>query len=129
MKIDISQPPPQNIFKHRGKYLGICLFILTLALCGVILIFYGLYSNAPHSETLEKVALNLLVVPAVLLTIFGPKLKAYKRLNPKEKEQLLVLGLEHPEVKRYLKLVSGQGREVVHGEYEACMEWGERTRK
>jgi hypothetical protein len=47
MKIDISQPPPQDIFKHRGIYLGICLFILFLALCGVILIFYGFFSDVP----------------------------------------------------------------------------------
>jgi hypothetical protein len=128
MKIDISQPPPRKIFKHRGKYLWISLFILSLALCGVFLIFYGLYSDVPYSQTLETVALNLLVFPAVLFTFFGPKLRAYKRLDPREKEQLIVLSLKHPEIKHYLKQVSEQSREPVHGEYEACRDWAENAK-
>lgn len=125
MKIDISQAPPADIFKHRGKYLWISVLILSLALCGVLLIAYGILSEGTAGETLEKTALGLLFGPAVLFTYFGAKLRAYKGLAPQEKEELIVLSLKYPEISTYLKLVSDQDRQPIFAEYEACMEWAE----
>ncbi len=125
MKIDISQAPPSDIFKDRVKYLWVAAFILSLALVGVLLIIYGIFSAAPASPILEKVALGLLFGPAVLFTYFGPKLRVYKRLLPKEKEELIVLSLKHPEISTYLKQVSALDRQPILAEYEACKEWAE----
>ncbi|MCA1765149.1 MAG: hypothetical protein LC633_02700 [Desulfobulbaceae bacterium] len=125
MKIEISQAPPSDIFKDRVKYLWVAALILSLALIGILLIIYGIFSDAPASPILEKVALGLLFGPAVLFTYFGPKLRAYKRLLPREKEELLVLSLKHPEISTYLKQVSGQDRQPILAEYEACKEWAE----
>ncbi|MDF1577479.1 MAG: hypothetical protein RQ753_01965 [Desulfurivibrionaceae bacterium] len=125
MKIDITKAPPDEIFKDRGKYLWISLVLLSLALCGVLLIVYGIVSAGPASETLEKVALGLLIGPAVFFTYFGVKLRAYKRLGPQEKEELIVMGSKYPAIATYVKLVSAQGRQPIFAEYEAVKEWAE----
>lgn len=125
MKIDITQPPPADIFRDRPKHARISSVLLFLAMSGVLLMIYGVASDAPSSETMETVALSLLVGPAVVFVYFGTKLNSYKQLSASQKEHLIVISLKHPEIATYCKLVARQGREMTHGEYEACRDWAE----
>lgn len=125
MKIDITTPPPADIFRDRVKYTWIFIFFISLAACGMLLIIYGIVSDAPSSETLETAALALLVGPAIFLTYFGGKLRAYKKLGPHEKEELKSLALKFPEILTYCALVAEEGREPIFAEYEAFKDWAE----
>lgn len=125
MKIDITQEPPADIFRERGKYLWICIVILTLAFCGFLLIGYGFLSDIQDNKILERTSLTILVGSALLFFYFGEKLKAYKKLGPEEKDKLAAMARAHPEIGTYCDLVAREDREPIYAEYEACQEWAE----
>ena len=54
MKIDIAGQPPVDIFRDRGKHLRASIILLALAGCGLLLIAYGILSEAQQSEILEN---------------------------------------------------------------------------
>ena len=120
MKIDITREPPVDIFRDRGKYLRISAVLLSLVVCGLLLVVYGVVSDIPQSDTLETAALILIVIPGLVFVYFGQKLQAYKRLNPEQKKKLADLGRIHPEIATYCALVAKIGREPIFAEYEAC---------
>ena len=125
MKINLTQKPPSNIFKDRGKYSFLAGISLLIAACGFMLIFYGIYSNSPSGKTLETVSLSLLFGSAILITYFGTEVQAYKKLGPKEQKELADLAAKYPGVENYLKLVQEEGREPIFAEYEACQDLDE----
>ena len=125
MKIDIAEQPPVDIFKDRGKHLRASIILLSLAFCGLILIAYGILSEAQQSETLENIALGLLVGPAVFFTYSGTKLNHYKGLSVSQKKELADLCRKHADIDTYCKLVAQQDRQPIHAEFEACVEWDE----
>ena len=125
MKIDIAGQPPVDIFRDRGKHLRASIVLLSLAGCGLLLIAYGILSDAQQSESLENVALALLVGPAVIFTYYGTKLNAYKGLSVSQKKELAALSRKHAEIATYCTLVAQQDRQPTHAEYEACVEWDE----
>jgi len=125
MKIDLYREPPADIFRDRDKYILISIVLLVLALCGLGLMAYGIVSDIPSSETLETLALALFAGPAVIFVYIGTKLQAYKKLNPKQQQELENLVARHPEIAAYCALVARQGRVVIHAEYEACKELDE----
>lgn len=125
MKIDITCEPPADIFRDRGKYLRISVALLSLVVCGMLLMVYGVVSDSAHSESLETAALTLFVGPALIFVYFGGKLRDYKKLVPDQKKELDDLGRKHLEISTYCGLVTKQGREPIFAEYEACKEWVE----
>jgi len=125
MKININGQPPTDIFRDRGKYIWISLALMSLVVCGVLLMVYGFVSDTPPSDTLETVALTLLGAPAVIFVYFGGKLRAYIKLNQGQKTELADLVRKHAEISTYCELVAKQGREPILAEYEACKDWAE----
>ncbi|MCG2745999.1 MAG: hypothetical protein L6365_00530 [Desulfobulbaceae bacterium] len=125
MKIDITREPPTDIFRDRGKYLRIFMALLSLAVSGMLLMVYGFVSDTPQSDTLEKTSLALLVAPSVVFGYFGGKLRAYIRLNPRQKKILADLCRKHAEISTYCGLVAKEGREPILAEYHACQDWAE----
>ncbi len=125
MKIDLTREPPADIFRNRGKYILISLLLLALALCGLLLMAYGILSDTPNSEILETVALSLFVGPALIFVYIGGKLQDYKKLNPEQEKELAELRRRHPEIALYCELVAQADRRPIHAEYEACKELDE----
>ena len=125
MKIDITRKPPADIFRNRGKYILISIVLLSLAVCGVLLMVYGIVSEMPQNDTLERAAQTLLFVPAVIFVYFGGKLRAYIKLNPVQKKELAELCQKHAEISAYCGLVAKEGREPILAEYDACQDWAE----
>ncbi len=125
MKIDIAGKPPADIFRDRGKHLRASIVLLALAVCGLILIAYGILSEAQQSEMLENVALGLLVGPAVLFTYYGTKMNDYKGLSDGQVKELAGFKRKHAEIAAYCALVAKQDRQPIHAEYEAFVEWDE----
>ena len=125
MKIDITREPPPDIFRDRSKYLLIFIALLCLAASGVLLMAYGIFSDIPQSDMLEKASLTLLVAPAVVCGYFGGKLRAYIALNPGQKKILAGLIAKHPEIAAYCGRVAIQGRALILAEYHACRDWAE----
>ncbi|MFH1215445.1 MAG: hypothetical protein V1706_02985 [Pseudomonadota bacterium] len=125
MKIDITQKPPTDIFRDRGKHLRISITLLSMAACGMLLILYVVFSDTPQSDTMETAGLALFVVPALIFVYFGEKLKAYKKLGPEQKKELAALGRKHPVISTYLARVEKEGRNPIFAEYEACKDWVE----
>ncbi|OKY73890.1 MAG: hypothetical protein BM485_16585 [Desulfobulbaceae bacterium DB1] len=125
MKIDITQAPPTDIFRDRPKHLWICIALLFLAACGMLLILYVIFADAPQSDTLETTALSLFVGPALIFVYFGEKLKAYKKPGPEQKKELAALGRKHAVISTYCALVAEEGRDPIFAEYEACKDWAE----
>lgn len=125
MKIDIDGPPPVDIFRDRGKHLRASIILLSLAGCGLVLIAYGILSDNQQSEMLENVALGLLVGPAVIFTYYGTKLNDYKGLSVSQQENLAILCRKHAKIGAYCTKVALQQRQLIHAEYEACVEWDE----
>lgn len=125
MKIDIAGQPPVDIFRDRGKHLRASIILLSLAGCGLLLIAYGILSDSQQSEILENVALGLLVGPAVIFTYYGTKLNDYKGLSISQQENLADLCRKHAKIAAYCTLVGLQKRQMIHAEYEACVEWDE----
>jgi hypothetical protein len=128
MKIDITSEPPADIFRDRGKHLWICIALLSLVVCGTLLMGYGIFSDTSQAETLNTVGLTLFIGPALIFVYFSEKLKAYKRLGPDQKKELADLGRKHPEISTFCELVAKDGREPIFGEYEACKDWVEDLR-
>ncbi|RJX27685.1 MAG: hypothetical protein C4531_13305 [Desulfurivibrio sp.] len=125
MKIDITREPPTDVYRNRGKYILIAIVLLSLAVCGILLMVYGFVSDTPPSDTLEKAALTLLLGPALIFVYFGGKLRAYIRMNQAEKKELDELCRKHAEIAAYCGQVARQGREPILAEYHACQEWAE----
>lgn len=125
MKIDIDGPPPVDIFKDRGKHLRASIILLSLVVCGLLLIAYGILSESQQSELLENVALGLLVGPAVFFTYYGTKLNHYKGLSVGQQKQLAALCRKHAKIAAYCTRVALQQRQLIHAEFEACVEWDE----
>lgn len=125
MKIDIHHEPSANIFKERGRYIWLSAALLSLVVCGMLLMAYGILSEAQFNETMETVALSLFVGPGLIFVYFGGKLSDYKKLTPDQKEELADLGRKHPEISTYFALVAKQGREPIMAEYEAGKDWVE----
>ena len=107
MTIDITQAPPTDIFRDRGKHLWISIALLSLAACGMLLILYVIFADAPQSDTLETTALSLFVGPALIFVYFGEKLKAYKKLGPEQKKGT---GRSRPQTCRDLHLLRPGGQ-------------------
>ena len=129
MKIDITDKPPEDIFKDRGKYIRIAVALLSLVVCGILLAVYGIVADIPQSDTLETASLVLIVAPGLVFVYFGQKLQAYKRLNPEQKKKLADLGRQHPEIAAYCALVEKTGRQPIFAEYEACLDLVEDVRR
>jgi len=129
MKINILSEPPADIFKNHGKYVIAFILILALACLGVLLGVYAIISDTKYYETLEKVALPIFVVAAVLLFYVGEKLQAYKKLNPMQKKQLDELCQQFFEIQGYCDLVAKANRRIILAEYEACENWAEEKKK
>lgn len=125
MKIDITGQPPVDIFKDRPKHLWSSVILLSLAGCALLIMAYGILSDVQQSEMLENISLALLVGSAIVFTYSGAKLNAYKGLSDAQKNNLARLGRKYAEIDRYCKLVEQQGRQPIHAEYEACVEWDE----
>jgi hypothetical protein len=125
MKIDITREPPNDIYRDRGKYLRICIALLSLVLCGTLLMGYGIFSDNTWSETLNTTGLILFIGPALTFVYFSDKLIAYKKLGPDQKNELADLGRKHPEISTYCGLVAKEGRAPIFAEYEACKDWVE----
>jgi len=125
MKIDITDRPPVDIFRDRGKHLRASIVLLSLAGCGLLLIAYGILADTQQSETLENVAMALLAGPAVAFTYFGAKLNDYKGLSVAQQKAVADLSRKHAEIDVYCTLVAQQNRQLIHAEYEACVEWDE----
>jgi hypothetical protein len=125
MKIDITREPPADIFRHRGKYLGICLALLFLVGCGALLMGYGIFTDAAASEIRDNAGLALFIGAALVFAYFSEKLKAYKKLGPDQKKELAELAGKHAVIAAYCALVAKEGREPIYGEYEACRDWAE----
>jgi hypothetical protein len=125
MKIDIHHEPSANIFQDRGKYIRISAVLLSLVVCGMLLMAYGILSETQFGETMETVALGLFVGPGLIFVYFGGKLSDYKKLTPEQKNELADLGRKHPEISTYFARVAKQGREPIMAEYEACKDWVE----
>lgn len=125
MNIDITTKPPIDIFQHRGKYLWISIVLLSLVVCGLLLMGYGVISDTPHSEKLETAALILFVGPGLIFVYFGGKLRDYKRLGPVQKKELADFCRKYPEISTYCALVGKEGRAPIWAEYEACRDWVE----
>lgn len=123
MKIDIHSEPPADIFRDRGKYIWISVALLSLVVCGMLLMAYGILSDAQFDETMETVALSLFVGPGLIFVYFGGKLREYKRLTPDQKNELAELGRKHPEISTYCALVAKEGREPILVEYEASKDF------
>jgi len=126
MEIDITGEPPADIFRDRGKYLLASIVLLFLVVCGILLMVYGIVSEtlaAETMETIETVALALVVGPGLIFVYSGGKLRAYKRLGPEEKKELVELGRKHAEISAYCMKVAKEGREPIFAEYEACRDW------
>lgn len=125
MKIDITERPPKDIFRDRSKYLWTCIFILTLAVLGLALLGYNMFSAMPENITIERLSLTIITGSALFFFYFGEKLKSYKRLGPQQKEKLAALAEKHAEIALYIKRVEEEGRQPIYAEYEACKEWAE----
>ncbi len=125
MKIDITREPPTDIFRDRRKYILISIALLSLVVCGVLMMVYGIVSEMPQNDTLERAAQTLLFAPAVIFVYFGGKLRAYIKLNPVQKKELTDLRQKHAEISAYCGLVAKEGREPILAEYDACQDWAE----
>ena len=127
MKIDILRGPPDDVFKDRGRYIRIFIVLLALACCGLFLGVYAIVSDTRYYTKLETVALAVFVGSALVLTYFGEKLQAYKKLTPPQLKELAELGLKHAEIKVYGDLLAQANRQPIRAEFEACQEWAEDT--
>lgn len=125
MKIDITGPPPVDIFRDRKKHLLASIVLLTLVGLGLTLMLYGVLTDTQVSEIVENVALALLVGPAVVFTYYGSKLNDYKGLSVSQKKELADLSRKHAKIAAYCVRVGLQKRQMIHAEYEACVDWGE----
>jgi len=91
----------------------------------VLLVVYAVLSGTQQSETMETIALALIVAPALPFFYFGEKVQAYKRLSEGQAKELADLGRRHPEIKAYCLLVAQAGRPPILAEFEACQTWVE----
>jgi len=128
MKIDILREPPADIFKDHGKYKIAFALILALACIGLLLGVYAIVADTKYYGALEKAALTVFVVAAVLLFYVGEKLQAYKKLNPDQKKELADMCRQYFEIQGYCDLVAKLNRRIVLAEFEACHNWAEEKR-
>jgi len=126
MKINILQPPPDDIYHGRKGYLIWFLLFLALFCSGIGVVLYAMQPQAKHVDTLEIVALVLFGVPSLFVAYFGSKLQAYKKLTPPQLETLAELSQKHPDIAAYCRQLVQAGREPVRAEFTACEEWAEK---
>lgn len=126
MKIDITREPPVGFRRDRGRHTGLAALFLLLFLGGAGLMFFAIFSDTPHSDTLETVALALFVAPSVGFSYYGGNVNGYKGLNEAQKKDLAGLAVKHPEIAAYCGRLEKIGRLPVYAEYQACREWSER---
>ena len=123
MKIDILHEPPVDIFKNKRMYTIIFIIALVLACCGLLLGLYAIFAETVYYDQLETVSLGLFVLPAVLVSFFGEKLQALKKLTDVEGAELTDMVQKHAEIKLYCDLVAKADRRVTFAEFEACQAW------
>jgi len=126
MYIDVTNAPPHDLFRNRGKYLRFAGLFLILAVCGILLGVYSVVSAVPYSQTLEDIALGLIVGPGLVFVYFAEKLMAYRRLSQEQGRELAILVQKHPEVAAYCAQVAKVNRRVVAAEFEACQALAEK---
>lgn len=127
MYIDLSKTPPSDLFRHRRKYLRLASLFLLLAVSGILLALYTVVSVAPYSQTLEDIALGLIVGPGLIFVYFAEKFMDYRRLSQEQERELALLVLKHPEVAAYCAQVAKADRRVVVAEFEACQALAEKS--
>lgn len=129
MMIDIGLAPPADIFKNRRKLIALFLTLLAVVLLGLLLGAYAVFSETGFYEQLEILSVVLFVAPSPFVAFVGEKLQEYKKVTPPQLDKLLVMRLQHPEVRTYCDRVAQQGRHLIRAEYEACEAWAERAGK
>ncbi len=125
MKIDITKKPDADICRDKGKYLWICIIILWVAICGALLMGYGIVVETSQDEIFQTGGMVLFIGASVLFYYFGEKLRAYKKLGPEQKQELINLSSRYLVIGTYCELIAKQGRQPIFVEYEACKEWAE----
>lgn len=121
MNIDILQQPPSDIPRIRWKYTRLSLLFLSLIVCSLLIGVAGILLRTGHDQLIQYSAFVLFLVFGFAFVYSAEKLLGYRRLGPRQKEELQAMRRQYAEVEEYCEKVAAQGRYLVVEEFDAIV--------
>jgi hypothetical protein len=124
--LDIRHEPPTDTLEKRRKYIRSTLFFLGLILCAVAIGIFSYFSGSGSRNLLENTAVIFFVLFGGGFVYCSEKLMGYRRLLPKQQQEVLTMAGEYDEIELYCRKVAAQERDLVVNEYDAMVAHAER---
>jgi len=121
MNIDILQQPPSDIPRIRWKYTRLSLLFLCLIVCSLLIGAAGIFLRTGHDQLIQYSAFVLFLVFGFAFVYSAEKLLGYRRLGPRQQEELQAMRRQYMEVEEYCGKVEAQGRYLVVEEFDAIV--------